>query len=67
MTLISIVAIFLAGAIGWDAVVHASFFLSKSEPKSMGIKWTSAKNKVAAAINVILAIALLYVGLFSGW
>ena len=60
------IAKFLAGAFAWDAILHIGLFMSKSEPKFFGMKFTNSMNKVMAVGAFLLFILFAYIGWFAG-
>ncbi|HKZ49695.1 MAG TPA: hypothetical protein VJ110_01700 [Candidatus Nanoarchaeia archaeon] len=60
------IAKLLAGAFAWDMILHLGLLASRSEPKWLGIKWTTSMNKAAAVVTAIGFIVLVYIGWFSG-
>ncbi len=73
MTIWIEIAKFLAGFVASDLFAHATFLVSKVEPKVIGIKFTNNKNKAIIAVDLavlslFLAVLslLVYISWFSG-
>ena len=60
------VAKFLAGVLAWDAFVHLSFLKAGIEPKLLGMHFTHRFNKIAVVLNLVIAVALIYISWFRG-
>lgn len=61
------IAKFVAGFVASDMFAHATFLVSKVEPKVVGIHFTGAKNKAIIAGDLVALLLLVYIAWFSGW
>jgi len=57
------VALFLAGGLAWDVVLHLAMIASKTEIKMFGIKFTHKVNQLLAITNTIIVLLLLWYAL----